>query len=72
MITFIFSGEDHQRDDWLSIHEQICPIVGVVRSAQPHAISEEERTHRKHQQTLRKVGISSNQSMYSSACVLSL
>ena len=52
---YLFSGEDHQRDDWLSIHEQICPIVSVLRSNQPHAIGEEERAHRKHQQTLRKV-----------------
>jgi len=49
------SGEDHQREDWLAIHQKICPIVSVLRSPLPHASSQEEREHHRHQQTLRKV-----------------
>ena len=49
------SDEDHQREDWLAIHQKICGIVSVLRSPLPHASSQEEREHYRHQQTLRKV-----------------
>lgn len=51
----ISSGPEHQEEDWLAIHEKICPIVTVLRAPQSHANSEEERQHRLQQQLLRKV-----------------
>ena len=49
------SGLEHQEEDWLSIHEKLCPIITVLRSPQTHANTEEERQHRHQQQLLRKV-----------------
>ena len=51
----VHSNAEHQEEDWLAIHEKICPIVTVLRSPQGHANSEEERQRRQQQQLLRKV-----------------
>ncbi|XP_064394306.1 zinc finger MYND domain-containing protein 12-like [Halichondria panicea] len=46
--------DEHQIEDWSSIHEKICSIVAIARIPQSHAHTEEERATRKHQQELRK------------------
>ncbi|KAI6073808.1 Zinc finger MYND domain-containing protein 12 [Aix galericulata] len=36
---------DHQRADWVSIHEKICQLLIPVRTSLPFLIPEEERKH---------------------------
>ncbi|NXC45394.1 ZMY12 protein, partial [Penelope pileata] len=36
---------DHQKADWVSIHERICQLLIPVRTSLPFLISEEERKH---------------------------
>uniref|UniRef100_A0A8C3KY93 Zinc finger MYND-type containing 12 n=1 Tax=Chrysolophus pictus TaxID=9089 RepID=A0A8C3KY93_CHRPC len=37
---------DHQKADWVSIHEKICQLLIPVRTSLPSLTSEEERKHR--------------------------
>ncbi len=55
--THAHSCDEHQIEDWSSIHEKICSIVAIARIPQSHAHTEEERATRKHQQELRKVSL---------------
>ena len=52
-----FSGPEHQRADWIGIHEKICQLLIPLRSPIPFLGSEDDRQHRKLQQILRQVGI---------------
>ncbi|NXF40915.1 ZMY12 protein, partial [Nyctibius bracteatus] len=36
---------DHQKVDWVSIHEQICQLLVLVRTPLPFLLSEKERKH---------------------------
>lgn len=54
---FIFSGPEHQKTDWLGIHEKICQLLIPLRTPIPFLGSEEERQHRKQQQIVRQVFI---------------
>ncbi|NXW52275.1 ZMY12 protein, partial [Nyctiprogne leucopyga] len=36
---------DHQRADWVSIHQQICQLLIPIRTALPFHLSEEESRH---------------------------
>ncbi|KAK2526697.1 Zmynd12, partial [Columba livia] len=36
---------DHQKADWVSIHERICQLLIPIRSALPFLLSEKERKH---------------------------
>ncbi|XP_019477945.1 zinc finger MYND domain-containing protein 12 [Meleagris gallopavo] len=42
---YFVSDVDHQKADWLSIHEKICQLLIPVRTSLPSLISEEERKH---------------------------
>lgn len=54
---FLFSGPEHQKTDWLGIHEKICQLLIPLRTPIPFLGSEEERQHRKQQQIVRQVFI---------------
>ena len=54
---FLFSGPEHQKTDWLGIHEKICQLSIPLRTPIPFLGSEEERQHRKQQQIVRQVFI---------------
>ncbi|XP_071622932.1 zinc finger MYND domain-containing protein 12 [Heliangelus exortis] len=41
-VTF-YCAVDHQRADWVSIHQQICPLLVPIRTPLPFLPSEEER-----------------------------
>lgn len=43
--VFIVSGPVHQKADWGSIHEKICPLLIPLRTTMPFYNSEEERQH---------------------------
>jgi len=49
------SGGDHQRVDWVGIHEKICQLLIPLRTPMPFFSSEEERAHRKQQLIMRQV-----------------
>lgn len=53
----LFSGPEHQKTDWLGIHEKICQLLIPLRTPIPFLGSEEERQHRKQQQIVRQVFI---------------
>ncbi|NXH69749.1 ZMY12 protein, partial [Hydrobates tethys] len=36
---------DHQKADWVSIHEQICQLLIPIRTSLPFLLSEKERKH---------------------------
>ena len=56
-ITLIFfSGVEHQKADWLGIHEKICQNLIPLRQSAPFLPSEEERQHRERQLSVKKVG----------------
>jgi len=46
-ITYIYSGVEHQKSDWLGVHEKICEYLVPLRTAVPFLTSEEERENRK-------------------------
>lgn len=50
-----FSSTEHQKADWLGIHEKICQLLIALRTPIPFLGSEEERQHRKQQQIVRQV-----------------
>lgn len=54
-LALYYSGPEHQKADWLGIHERICQLLMALRSPIPFLGSEEERQKRKHKQTFRKV-----------------
>ena len=56
-VLFLFSGPEHQKTDWLGIHEKICQLLIPLRTPIPFLGSEEERQHRKQQQIVRQVFI---------------
>lgn len=56
-VLFVFSGPEHQKTDWLGIHEKICQLLIPLRTPIPFLGSEEERQHRKQQQIVRQVFI---------------
>lgn len=49
------SSTEHQKADWLGIHEKICQLLIPLRTPIPFLGSEEERQHRKQQQIVRQV-----------------
>ncbi|XP_048580934.1 zinc finger MYND domain-containing protein 12 [Nematostella vectensis] len=49
-----YCGPEHQRADWLGIHEKICQLLMALRSPIPFLGSEDERQHRKQQQIIRQ------------------
>ena len=59
MIRYIFSlhfsASEHQKADWLGIHQKICQLLIPLRTPIPFLGSEEERQHRKQQQIVRQV-----------------
>lgn len=44
-----YCGPEHQKADWLGIHEKICQLLIPLRTAVPFLASEEERVHRQEQ-----------------------
>lgn len=50
----MFSGLEHQKVDWVGIHEKICQLLLPLRTPLPFASSEEERQHRQNQQLMRQ------------------
>ncbi|NWW96844.1 ZMY12 protein, partial [Rhynochetos jubatus] len=40
---------DHQKADWVSIHEQICQLLIPIRTPLPFVLSEKERKHGREQ-----------------------
>jgi len=44
-----YCGQEHQKADWLGIHEKICQLLIPLRTAVPFLSSEEERQHRENQ-----------------------
>uniref|UniRef100_A0A669QTA6 MYND-type domain-containing protein n=1 Tax=Phasianus colchicus TaxID=9054 RepID=A0A669QTA6_PHACC len=46
---------DHQKADWVSIHEKICQLLIPVRTSLPSLTSEEERKYRVEQLVKRQV-----------------
>jgi len=55
VFIFHFSSAEHQKADWLGIHEKICQLLVPLRTPIPFLGSEEERQHRKQQQIVRQV-----------------
>lgn len=49
-----YCGPEHQKTDWLGIHEKICQLLIPLRTPIPFLGSEEERQHRKKQQIVRQ------------------
>ncbi|PKU28605.1 zinc finger mynd hypothetical protein [Limosa lapponica baueri] len=39
------SDVDHQKADWVSIHQQICQLLIPIRTPLPFLLSEKERKH---------------------------
>ena len=46
---------EHQKADWLGIHEKICQLLIPLRTPVPFLSSEEERVHREEQLKFRQV-----------------
>ena len=56
--TFLLtSSPEHQKTDWLGIHEKICQLLIPLRTPVPILGSEEDRQHRKSQQVIRQVDL---------------
>jgi len=49
------SGPEHQKADWLGIHEKICQLLMALRAPIPFLNSEDARQKRKQLQITRKV-----------------
>ncbi|KAK3743403.1 hypothetical protein QZH41_011526 [Actinostola sp. cb2023] len=49
-----YCGPEHQKADWLGIHEKICQLLMALRSPIPFLSSEEDRQKRKQLQITRK------------------
>ena len=50
-----FSCVEHQKADWIGIHEKICQLLIPLRTQVPFLSSEEERVHRQEQLLHRQV-----------------
>uniref|UniRef100_A0A8C8AQQ1 MYND-type domain-containing protein n=1 Tax=Otus sunia TaxID=257818 RepID=A0A8C8AQQ1_9STRI len=46
---------DHQKADWVSIHEQICQLLIPIRTSLPFLLSEKQRKHDMEQLVKRQV-----------------
>lgn len=53
--NFIFSSAEHQKADWVGIHEKICEKLAFLRQPTPFMPSKEEREKRQMQVKLMKV-----------------
>ena len=51
-----YSNLEHQRLDWIGIHEQICSTLGWLRHPQPFIASADER--RKHMEKIQDTQVS--------------
>lgn len=49
-----YCGVEHQKADWLGIHEKICQNLIPLRQSAPFLPSEEERQHREKQLSVKK------------------
>ena len=47
ILIYIFSSVEHQRADWVSIHDKICSSVEALKRSVPFIKTEEERRNRK-------------------------
>ena len=54
-VCFYCSGIEHQKADWLGIHEKICDLLVPLRSQIPFLSSEEERIKRRNDLTIKQV-----------------
>lgn len=54
-LNFFSSGIEHQKADWMGIHEKICQSLIALRQAAPFLPSEEERQKREKQLQSKKV-----------------
>lgn len=52
----LHSGEEHQKIDWLGIHDKICQLLIPLRTEGPFLPSAEDRNRRDEQIVQRKVG----------------
>lgn len=55
VFLFICSGVEHQKADWVGIHEKICQSLIALRQAAPFLPSEEERQKRERHVLVKKV-----------------
>ena len=56
MIPFLFSsGVEHQKADWVGIHDKICQSLIALRQGAPFLPSEEERQKREKHILMKKV-----------------
>ena len=53
--TLPYSGVEHQKADWIGIHEKICQLLVPLRTPVPFVSSDEERIHREQQMIIRQV-----------------
>ena len=53
--NYYFSDVEHQKADWVGIHEKICQLLIPLRTAVPFLTSEEDRNRRKAQVLRRQV-----------------
>ena len=53
--TLVFSGVEHQKADWIGIHEKICQLLIPLRTPDPFFSSQEDRQHRQAQILHRQV-----------------
>lgn len=66
------SDADHQKADWDSIHEKICPLLTPVRTSVPFFSSEKERKHGAEQLLRRQVRAQANVAWESSVQITRL
>uniref|UniRef100_A0A8B9ZC55 Uncharacterized protein n=1 Tax=Buteo japonicus TaxID=224669 RepID=A0A8B9ZC55_9AVES len=52
---YFVSNVDHQKADWVSIHERICPLLIPIRTPLPCLLTEKERKHGMEQLVKRQV-----------------
>lgn len=52
---YFVSDVDHQKADWVSIHERICQLLIPIRTSLPFLLSEKERKHGSEQLVKRQV-----------------
>ena len=53
--AWVFSGVEHQKADWIGIHEKICQLLIPLRTPDPFFSSQEDRQHRQAQILHRQV-----------------
>ena len=56
-VIILYSGVEHQKADWLGIHEKICQNLIPLRQSAPFLPSEEERQSRERQLQTKKVNM---------------